>query len=47
MKNRLNYTYAEMRLKKLKLAKTDKEKEQIINKIYEEGFEDGYNEKKA
>jgi hypothetical protein len=36
--------YVDKYLKALKESKSKKEKESVINKIYEDGFEDGVNE---
>ena len=45
MKNEINDTYAENYIKRLKSAKTKKRKINLINKIYEDGFEDGVNDR--
>lgn len=45
MKNEVNDTYAEIYIKRLKSAKTKKRKINLVNKIYEDGFEDGVNDR--
>lgn len=37
--------YIEVYLKAIKKAKTKKDKEVLLNKLYEDGFEDGYEQR--